>query len=94
MPTRDFARLFLQPGGVHGGPADSGQPSANPITGLGPSLDALEAWRERGVAPGSLPGSNTGGSPSGITRPICSYPQVAAYIGKGSIYDASNFRCK
>jgi hypothetical protein len=28
------------------------------------------------------------------TRPLCSYPRVARYIGSGSIDDAANFECR
>ena len=28
------------------------------------------------------------------SRPLCPYPQVARYTGKGSIDDAANFRCE
>jgi len=27
------------------------------------------------------------------TRPLCPYPQVAQYVGSGSIDQAENFRC-
>jgi Tannase and feruloyl esterase len=27
------------------------------------------------------------------TRPVCPYPQVAAYKGSGSVDDAANFAC-
>jgi feruloyl esterase len=28
------------------------------------------------------------------TRPLCPYPQVAVYKGKGSTNDAANFKCR
>jgi hypothetical protein len=28
------------------------------------------------------------------TRPICAYPQMAQYVGSGSIDDAANFVCR
>jgi feruloyl esterase len=34
--------------------------------------------------------SNTGVN---RTRPLCPYPQVAKYVGSGSIDHAENFRC-
>jgi feruloyl esterase len=57
------------------------------------------SWREQGIAPDTLLASlpagqgvnNTGGV---MTRPLCAYPDVARYTGRGSIYDANNFRCK
>jgi len=27
------------------------------------------------------------------TRPLCPYPQIAKYIGRGSLDEAANFRC-
>jgi feruloyl esterase len=36
----------------------------------------------------------TGFNPrSSLSRPICAYPQVAQYTGKGNIKDASNWSC-
>jgi hypothetical protein len=31
--------------------------------------------------------------PTGRTRPLCPYPQVAKYKGSGSTDDAANFAC-
>jgi hypothetical protein len=28
-----------------------------------------------------------------MTRPICAYPAMARYAGKGDTSDAANFRC-
>jgi feruloyl esterase len=36
----------------------------------------------------------TGFNPqSGLSRPLCAYPQVARYKGTGSIKEASNWSC-
>ena len=32
-------------------------------------------------------------APGTLTRPLCSYPNVAGYVGTGSTSDAANFRC-
>ena len=79
-------RLFLMPGVEHcfGGP--------------GPSwvdfLDEIDKWAESGKAPDQIvaywPDENmqtTGG------RPVCAYPEVARYDGKGDPRDPSSFRC-
>jgi feruloyl esterase len=29
-----------------------------------------------------------------MTRPLCPYPQIAAYKGVGSVNDAASFACK
>jgi feruloyl esterase len=55
------------------------------------TLTALEQWVERGVAPARIIAS--GGEVPGRTRPLCPFPQVARYIGHGSINEAENFVC-
>ncbi|MEW5958158.1 MAG: tannase/feruloyl esterase family alpha/beta hydrolase [Chloroflexota bacterium] len=80
--AQEFVRLFLAPGVGHCG----GGPGADSWDALG----ALEAWVEDGVAPDQLLATNKG---SGITRPLCPYPQVAMYSGSGSTDDAENWSC-
>jgi len=66
------------------------------------ALTALERWVEQGIAPASIRASNAGlglgpnvmsAAPGTLTRPLCSYPNVAGYVGTGSTSDAANFRC-
>jgi feruloyl esterase len=77
----DSVRLFMAPGMNHCGGGD------------GPSrfdqVGALDAWVEKGAAPERVIASH----PSGRTRPLCPYPQVAKYKGSGSTDDAANFVC-
>jgi feruloyl esterase len=57
-------------------------------------LNALLRWVEEGKAPDSLPAIRR--DPSGAivrSRPLCPYPQVARYKGRGSTDDAANFAC-
>jgi feruloyl esterase len=65
--------------------------------GAGPNtfdaLAALEAWVERGTAPGSIPAAHATNGRVDRTRPLCAYPAVARYNGTGSIDDAANFSC-
>jgi feruloyl esterase len=56
-------------------------------------LTALEQWVEHGVAPDQLIAAHSTGGKVDRTRPLCPYPQVARYTGKGSIDDAANFAC-
>jgi feruloyl esterase len=83
----DWVRLFLLPGVAHCG------------GGVGPDqadfLTALERWRENGVAPAQIVASrNPGrGNLTSMTRPLCPYPRVARYTGKGSTDEAQNFVC-
>jgi Tannase and feruloyl esterase len=84
--TEDFARLFLAPGVAHcaGGPGP--QPD-NP-------LNALIEWVEHGTAPSTLNGVIRNQETVTATRPICLFPEVATYKGKGDPTDASNFVCR
>ncbi|MBM3808836.1 MAG: tannase/feruloyl esterase family alpha/beta hydrolase [Acidimicrobiia bacterium] len=83
--TRDFFRLFMAPGMGH----CSGGPGPNSID----ALTALENWVEKGIAPDKLIASHSAGGKVDRTRPLCPYPAVARYTGKGSIDDAANFAC-
>jgi feruloyl esterase len=84
--TSDFARLFMMPGVAH----CSG--------GAGPDrIDAVTAvidWVEKGKAPDTLLASKVTSGAVVRTRPLCPYPQVARYSGKGSIDEAANFSCR
>jgi feruloyl esterase len=78
----DWMRLFLAPGMGH----CRGGPGINTFD----TLSALEQWREAGIAPESLAGSNP---QTGVTRPLCAYPEAAQYTGVGSVTDAQNWVC-
>ena len=55
---------------------------------------ALEAWVERGQAPNQIAASHATNGVVDRTRPLCPYPQIAAYKGSGSIDEAANFECR
>ncbi|WP_433170228.1 tannase/feruloyl esterase family alpha/beta hydrolase [Actinoallomurus sp. CA-150999] len=80
--TRSFFRLFMQPGVGHvaGGPGLDGYDA----------IGTVRAWVERGTAPDSITASKAS---SGQTRPLCPYPQAAAYSGDGDTRVASSFHC-
>lgn len=82
--TASFARLFLIPGMTHCG--------GGPATDQFDALTALEKWVEQGHAPQSIVAKGT--AFPGRTRPLCPYPQYAAYNGSGDPQDAENFNCK
>jgi feruloyl esterase len=83
--TERFIRLFMAPGVGHcaggNGPAPTGQ------------LEALMAWVEDGEAPEMLAAELRRGGEVARTRPLCPYPLVARYRGRGSSDDAENFVC-
>ena len=86
--TEEFVRLFLLPNVGHcGGAAPGGPKTWDPLT-------ALEQWVEEGIAPEEIIASRVTGGMVTRTRPICAYPQVARYVGSGSIDDAANFVCR
>ncbi|MGD0731316.1 MAG: tannase/feruloyl esterase family alpha/beta hydrolase [Terracidiphilus sp.] len=101
--TGSFARLYMVPGMEHcglGPGANSlgqygGETSARPKYGL---FDSLENWVEKGsplenvVATHYEVGADGTRKP-GFTRPLCSYPKVARYLGSGDTNDAANFAC-
>ncbi len=84
--TSEFIRLFLAPGVGHCG----GGPGPTPYG----QLDALVSWVEDGKAPVTMTAARRDRT-GAITRsrPLCQYPLVARYKGKGSTDDAANFVC-
>lgn len=80
-----FTRLYMVPGMHH----CSGGPGPNSFD----MLPVLEAWVEKGVAPGSVIASRVVDGKTERTRPLCPHPQVARYTGKGSVDEAASFRC-
>jgi feruloyl esterase len=89
-----FFRLYMIPGVYHNASRGPG-PTAFP----GPMLKALEDWVENDAVPNAVIGTSykiDGDPASGVmrTRPLCPYPQVAAYKGTGSANEATNFVCK
>ena len=58
------------------------------------SLDALENWVEKGVAPGTLLASDANKDTAGRTRPVCLYPAWPHYSGQGELNSAQSFSCK
>ena len=79
----DWMRLFLAPGMGH----CRGGPGINTFD----TLSALEQWRERDAAPRRLEGSNP---QTGVSRPLCPYPQYARYSGVGVVTDGENWSCE
>ena len=81
----DFVRLFLVPGMHH----CTGGPGPNAFD----TLTAMEQWVEKGNAPQVMIASHLTDGKVDRTRPLCAEPQVARYVGSGSIDQAENFRC-
>jgi feruloyl esterase len=101
-----FLRLYMAPGVQHcsDGPGPSAFGQVGDIRPSDPqhSLQlALEKWVEGGPAPSVIvatryaegPPSGDAGTLAKATRPLCPYPQTAAYKGTGDTKDASNFTC-
>ena len=79
-------RLFMAPGMGHCG------------GGEGPSvfdrMAPIEEWVEEGRAPEFIVASLETDDAIERTRPLCPYPRVAVYDGKGSTDEADNFTCQ
>jgi len=84
--VHDSYRLFMAPGMGHCG------------GGEGPNtfdmVAALEQWVEQRKAPDHIVASRSTDGAVSRTRPLCPYPQVAAYKGTGSTDEAANFACR
>jgi len=79
-------RLFMVPGMLHcsGGPGPSNFDM----------LAALEDWVEHEKAPERVVASHSTNGVQDRTRPLCVYPNVAVYSGRGITDDAANFSCQ
>jgi len=82
----DSVRLFMMPGAGHCAGGD------------GPSnfdqLGVMEEWVEQRRAPTQIVATHVNGSAVDRTRPLCPYPQTAAYRGTGDTNKAENFTCR
>jgi feruloyl esterase len=82
----DSYRLFMVPGMGHCGGGDG--------TSTFDMVTALDQWVDKGKAPDRIPAARTRNGAVDRTRPLCPYPQTAAWNGSGSTDDAANFVCK
>jgi len=88
--TSDFYRLFMAPGMHHCG------------GGAGPSvittLPAITDWVENGKAPDRLLATKLAAdapdAPVDRTRPLCPYPMLAVWDGKGDRKRAQSYACQ
>jgi feruloyl esterase len=98
-PVEDFYRLFMVPGMAHcsGGIGPSEFGNGAPVSG-GAEQDivaALERWVEQGVAPDRIIGRGvTAGTPRPMSQPLCPYPRIARYQGRGDPTAAASFSCE
>jgi hypothetical protein len=99
--TEAFARLYMVPGMQHcnsgPGPDSFGQGGGGAKDAQHNMPMALEQWVEKGTVPNAIVATKyEGGDPAKgakMTRPLCPYPQIAKYKGKGDTNDAGNFVC-
>jgi Tannase and feruloyl esterase len=83
--VRDFSRLFLVPGMGH---CRGGAATLDDFDLLGAVVD----WVEHDRAPDAVVA--TGKAFPGRSRPLCPFPQHAAYKGRGDPEDAASFECR
>ena len=78
-------------------PALAGQVAGLPTDPEHDALAALVQWVEKGIAPAKIIATkyNNDVLADGVamTRPLCPFPQVPKYSGKGATTDASSFEC-
>ena len=85
--TTEFVRFFLAPGVGHCGGGAGPAPTAQ--------LMNVINWVENGWAPETLIAVRRDQSGAVVrSRPLCQYPLVARYQGKGRTDDAANFACR
>jgi len=79
------SRLFLVPGMNHCG-GGAGCDTFDKV-------EVVDRWVESGKAPDQILSSKVSGGKTIRTRPLCAYPAVARYKGKGSMDEAESFVC-
>jgi feruloyl esterase len=88
--TSGFYRLFMAPGMLHCG----GGAGPNVIT----TLPAITDWVENGKAPDRLLAAKLAGEGPDTavdhTRPLCPYPMLAVWDGKGDRKRAESYACQ
>jgi feruloyl esterase len=84
--TQRAVRLYMVPGMIecNGGPG----------TDTFDMLAVMRRWVERDQPPNEVIASRLEYGKVVRTRPLCPYPQMATYQGRGSTDDARNFVCK
>ena len=83
----DVVRVFPVPGMNHCG--------GGAATDAFDVMPALMGWVEHAEAPRQIAASAGAHTPwPGRTRPLCAYPAVARYTGKGDINRAESFACR
>jgi feruloyl esterase len=84
--TQRAVRLYMVPGMIecNGGPG----------TDTFDLLGVVRQWVEQGRAPGEVVASRVEHGRVVRTRPLCPYPQVATYAGRGSTDEAASFVCR
>jgi feruloyl esterase len=83
--ARDSARLFMVPGMNHcrGGVG----------TDEFDAVSAVDRWVTTNRAPGRLSAARRERGQVVRTRPLCPFPEIAVYDGRGSVDRADSFRC-
>jgi len=77
--------LYLQPGVNHCWGGDGPD--------IFDAVGAVDQWMRTGRAPARITATHLSDTGVNRTRPLCPYPQIAQYVGSGSIDQAENFRC-
>ena len=92
--TGGFYRLFMVPGMLHCG----GGRGPNDV--ILPALAALSTWVEKGEAPARIEAAHRAGAgglgapgPVEYTRPVCPFPEIAIWDGKGDRKQPQSWRC-
>ena len=88
----DFYRYYEAPSVAHcmGG---SG-PYPGSMIDVGGAFEQLVSWVEEGVRPDVLDAMSDDREGGRLTRPICMWPKVAKYSGKGDWRHAANWGCE
>ena len=91
--SKEFYKFYLVPGLNHCPPCGAPNFIGCPVRNCSDWLISLMNWVENGIAPDVIIDNRSEYGEAVRTRPLCPYPQVARYLGEGSINEAENFTC-
>jgi feruloyl esterase len=80
----DFFRMFMVPGMVHC--------ARGPGAWMADYVDPIVNWTEQSNAPETIKAVSASSS-NRFSRPLCVYPKLARYKGRGDKDKASSYRC-
>ena len=91
--VQSFFRLYLVPGFTHSGRQEAAPsvPVPQPASGRDEMFAAVQAWMEKGTAPGEM---TLVSADRAVSLPVCVDPLTVTYRGPGPVTAADSYACE